>query len=81
MPASNRRIGVEPTGDITPRESGLTSLWCSVTREPWPTDLGSKQTCRRQQCLLVRLPGLPPTGTPPTGKRSTAMSVGSRRVS
>ena len=34
------RIGVEPPGEITPRESGLTSLWSSVTREPWPTDSG-----------------------------------------
>ena len=28
------RIGVEPSGEITPRESGLTSLGSFVTREP-----------------------------------------------
>lgn len=28
------RIGVEPQGNITPRESGQTSLWSGVTREP-----------------------------------------------
>jgi len=27
-------IGVEPTGDITPRESGQTSTWSLVTRKP-----------------------------------------------
>ena len=34
------RIGVERRSDITPRESGQTSLWSFVTREPWPTDSG-----------------------------------------
>ncbi len=28
------RIGVEPSGEITPRESGLTSLGSFVTRKP-----------------------------------------------
>jgi RNA-directed DNA polymerase len=28
------RIGVEPEGDITPRESGQTSVWSFITREP-----------------------------------------------
>jgi len=28
------RIGVAPQGNITPRESGQTSLWSGVTREP-----------------------------------------------
>ena len=28
------RIGVEPEGNITPRESGQTSRWSGVTREP-----------------------------------------------
>jgi hypothetical protein len=27
-------IGVEPLGDITPRESGQTSTWSCVTRKP-----------------------------------------------
>ena len=36
------RIGVEPTGDITPPARVQTSPGSSVTREPWPTDLGSK---------------------------------------
>src|SRR6516162_2553821 len=34
------RIRVEPPGDITLPERGQTSLWSSVTREPWPTDSG-----------------------------------------
>jgi RNA-directed DNA polymerase len=29
-----RRIGVAPTGKITPRASGLTSIWSFLTREP-----------------------------------------------
>src|SRR5215471_13681645 len=36
------RIGVEPSGDITPPERGLTSLGSSLTREPRPTDSGGK---------------------------------------
>ena len=27
------RIGVEPAGNITPRESGQTSVWSFLTRE------------------------------------------------
>ena len=34
------RIRVEPPGEITLPERGQTSLWSSVTREPWPTDSG-----------------------------------------
>jgi hypothetical protein len=33
-PPISGRIGVEPSGEITPRESELTSLWSFVTREP-----------------------------------------------
>ena len=40
------RIGVEPPGNITPPERGQTSLGSSVTREPRPTDSGSKQICQ-----------------------------------
>jgi hypothetical protein len=40
------------------RESGLTSLGCSVTRGPGQPTQGDKQTCRRQQCSLVRLPSV-----------------------
>src|SRR5262249_55498562 len=42
---------------------------------------GDKQIGRRQQGLLVRLPSGRPTGTPSTGRRSGARSVGSRRGS
>ena len=34
------QIRVEPSGEITLPERGRTSLWSSVTREPWPTDKG-----------------------------------------
>ena len=37
------RIGVEPSGNITPRESGLTSLWSFVTREPGQPTQEAKQ--------------------------------------
>src|SRR5262249_20832091 len=37
-----RRTGVEPPGDITPLERGLTSRGSSVTRGPRPTDSGSE---------------------------------------
>src|SRR5262245_25746200 len=36
------RIGVEPSGDITPPERAPTSPGSSVTREPRPTDSGGK---------------------------------------
>ena len=36
------RIGVEPTGDITPPEREPTSLGSSLTREPRPTDSGEQ---------------------------------------
>jgi hypothetical protein len=49
-------IGVEPPGDITPRETGLTSPWSSVTREPWPTDLGRKA----DMSAAATLAGAPP---------------------
>lgn len=41
------RTGVEPPGDITPRESEPTSPGSSVTREPRPTDRGSKADLSR----------------------------------
>src|SRR3954454_17664425 len=42
MPVGNRsdRRGVRPRTTSLRLESGLTSLGCSVTREPWPTDSG-----------------------------------------
>src|SRR6266568_5537272 len=51
------RIGVEPHGNITPRETGLTSLWSSVTREPWPTDPGSKAAMSAVETLAGAAPG------------------------
>ncbi|MHB1561202.1 MAG: group II intron reverse transcriptase/maturase [Isosphaeraceae bacterium] len=41
------RTGVEPSGDITPRESEPTSPGSSITREPRPTDRGSKADLSR----------------------------------
>lgn len=32
------RITVEPAGDITEHESGLTSVWSFITRELWQND-------------------------------------------
>jgi hypothetical protein len=44
------RIGVEPSGDITPRESGLTSLGCWRTGTDSQPARGAKQNCLGQQC-------------------------------
>src|SRR5262245_16169244 len=52
------RIGVEPPGDIIPPERALTSLGSSVTREPWPTDPGSKADLSAGQCPAGAAPGL-----------------------
>jgi RNA-directed DNA polymerase len=38
-----RRIGVEPTGNIAPHESGQTSTWCLITREFVKSVKGAKQ--------------------------------------
>ena len=48
------RIGVEPSGEITPRESGPTSLGCFVTREPGKPLRETEQMTAA--CLLVRSP-------------------------
>src|SRR5947209_16794947 len=45
-------IGVAPTGDITPRESGLTSVWSCITRE-----FGQPLKERRQMTAVVTLTG------------------------
>jgi hypothetical protein len=44
--------GVEPTGDITPRESALTSVWSCITRE-----FGQPPEERRQMTAVVTLTG------------------------
>ena len=54
------RIGVEPPGDITSRESGLTSPRCSVTREPWPTDSGRQADMSATAMLAGAAPGRAP---------------------
>src|SRR2546423_11401558 len=54
------RTGVEPPGDITPRESGQTSLGSSVTREPWPTDSGGEADLSAGQTPAGAAPGLAP---------------------
>ncbi len=45
-------IGVAPTGKITPRESGLTSIWSCITR-----DLGQPPEERRQMTAVATLTG------------------------
>jgi hypothetical protein len=45
-------IGVEPTGDITLRESVLTSIWSCITRE-----FGQPPEERRQMTAVVTLTG------------------------
>ena len=45
-------IGVEPTGDITPRESALTSVWSCITRE-----FGQPPEERKQMTAVVTLTG------------------------
>jgi hypothetical protein len=45
-------IGVEPTGDITLRESALTSIWSCITRE-----FGQPPEERRQMTAVVTLTG------------------------
>ena len=52
------RIGVEPPGDITPPEREQTSLGSSVTREPWPTDPGSKADLSAGPTPAGAAPGL-----------------------
>ena len=44
------RIGVEPSGEIILRESGLTSLWCLRTRPSEPL------TWETEQMTAARLP-------------------------
>ena len=48
------RIGVEPSGEITLRESGLTSLWCLRTR---PSEQPARET---EQMTAALLPVRPP---------------------
>src|SRR5262249_39723964 len=45
-------VRVEPTGDITLRESGLTSIWSCITRE-----FGQPSEERRQMTAVVTLTG------------------------
>ena len=47
-------IGVESSGEITPRESGLTSLWCLHTKPSEQLALEAEQMTA--DCLLVRSP-------------------------
>ena len=47
-------IGVEPSGEITPRESGLTSLGCLRTRPSEQLAWEAEQMTAA--CLLVRPP-------------------------
>jgi hypothetical protein len=45
-------IGVAPTGNMTPRESALTSIWSCITR-----DLGQPLKERRQMTAVATLTG------------------------
>src|ERR1700756_3439473 len=62
MPVCNGsdRGGIRPRTTSPRRESGLTSLGCSVTREPWPTDTG-----RQADMSAAEMPaGAAPDRTP-----------------
>ena len=72
-------IGVESSGEITPRESGPTSLGSFVTREPGKPLQGASRTVAF--ALLVRPPTRRRVGIPSTGSQPTASCVGSRPVS
>ena len=50
-------IGVEPTGDITLRESALTSIWSCITRE-----FGQPPEERKQMTAVATLLVHSPTG-------------------
>ena len=54
------RIGVEPTGDITPPERVPTSPGSSLTREPRPTDSGGKADMSRAATPAGAAPGQAP---------------------
>src|SRR5262249_56383691 len=54
------RIGFEPTGDITPPERAPTSPGSSLTREPRPTDSGSKADPSRAATPVGAAPGHAP---------------------
>ena len=54
------RIRVEPPGDITLPEKGQTSLWSSVTREPWPTDSGRQADMSAAEMLAGAAPDVAP---------------------
>src|SRR5271166_946774 len=54
------RIRVEPPGDITLPEKGQTSLWSSVTREPWLTDSGRQADMSATEMLAGAAPNLAP---------------------
>src|SRR5260370_18823375 len=55
------RIEGESSRKTSPhRESGLTSLGCSVTREPWPTDSGRQA----EMAAAEMLAGAAPEGAP-----------------
>src|SRR5258708_33093017 len=52
------RIEGESSRTTSPhRESGLTSLGCSVTREPWPTDSGRQAEMSAAEMLAGAAPG------------------------
>ena len=51
-PSVMEGIGVAPTGNITPRESALTSVWSCITRE-----FGQPPKERRQMTAVVTLTG------------------------
>src|SRR6266480_715557 len=51
------RIKGKAAGPTSPyRESGLTSLRCSVTREPWPTDQGRQADMSAAEMLAGAAP-------------------------
>ena len=64
------RIGVAP-GNITPRESGQTSIWSFITRELGkPTKEAKQMTAAALRACWCVLPRTRWTGTPSTGGKS-----------
>jgi hypothetical protein len=51
------------------RESGLTSLGCSVTRDPWPTDTGRQADMSAAEMLAGAAPGRAPDRYSLEGKK------------
>src|SRR2546428_6995387 len=68
-------IGVAPTGNITPRASGLTSVWSCITR-----DLGQPPKERRQMTAVATLTGALSHRMTVRGLQARMVKVGAQHV-